>query len=102
MILGAHLSGSGGIFTSIDFPLAPATVVWGLNDRGDLAGYYSDGNTVHGFVFSNGTFGTVDVAGASQTQLTRINNKGHVAGVFLDALNEEHGLTGKPASLGND
>jgi hypothetical protein len=28
------------------------------------------------------------------------DNKGRVAGVFRDALDEEHGLTGKPASLG--
>jgi len=44
----------------------------------------------------------VDVAGVSRTQLTRINNKSHVAGVFYDALNEAHGLTGKPAPLGSD
>ncbi len=92
----------GGVFTSIEFPLAQATVVWGVNDRGELAGFYSDGSTFHGFVFSNGAFSTVDVAGVSRTQLTRINNKGHVAGVFYDALNEAHGLTGKPASLGSD
>jgi hypothetical protein len=92
----------GGVFTSIDFPDAAATVVWGLNDGGELAGYYSDGTIVHGFVFSNGAFSTVDVDGAKHTQLTRIDNIGHVAGVFLDALDEAHGLTGKPASPAPD
>jgi len=86
----------GGVFTSIDVPSATGgTVIWGINDSGDLAGYYADASAIHGFVFVGGAFSTVDVAGASQTLLTRINNRGHVAGVFLDALGEEHGLTGK-------
>jgi hypothetical protein len=92
----------GGVFTSIDFPLASATVIWGINDGGDLAGYYADSSAVHGFVFAKGAFNTVDVAGASQTLLTRINNKGQVAGVFLDALSEEHGLTGTPVTFDDD
>ena len=93
----------GGGFTSIDFPMATGgTVIWGINDSGDFAGYYADASAVHGFVFANGTFSTVDVTGATYTLLTRINNRGQVAGVFLDALSEEHGLTGTPVRSDDD
>jgi len=47
---------------------------------------------VHGLC-SPTAFNTVDVAGASQTLLTRINNRASGRRV-LDALSEEHGLTG--------
>ena len=86
----------GGVFTPITFPLAKSTVAFGINDTGDIAGFYRDaaGNT-HGFLFANGAFSTVDVAGARDTQLTRINNEGLVTGAFIDALNEEHGVIGQ-------
>jgi hypothetical protein len=47
------------------------------------------------FLFASGAHHTVDVVGATTTLLTRINNNGHVAGVFMDALGEAHGLTGR-------
>jgi hypothetical protein len=37
----------------------------------------------------------VDVVGARGTQLTRIKNEGPVTGAYIDALNGEHGLTGR-------
>jgi hypothetical protein len=85
-----------GVFTPIDFPLAKDTVTWGMNDAGDVAGYYSNADGVgHGFVLAGGVFSTVDVAGARGTQLTRIKNSGQVTGVCFDVLNGVHGVVGQ-------
>jgi probable HAF family extracellular repeat protein len=85
-----------GVFSAINFPLATSTSVFGINDTGEVAGFYSDAAaTNHGFIYADGAFSTVDVAGARGTQLTRIKNGGQVTGLYTDALNEAHGLTGQ-------
>jgi len=45
--------------------------------------------------FSGGAFSTVDVVGARGTQLTRIKNDGSITGAYSDAVNGQHGLTGR-------
>ena len=84
------------MFTPINFPLATSTTAFGINDTGEIAGYYTDaaGNT-HGFVYAGAAFNTVDVAGSRGTQLTRIKNGGAVTGVYTDALTGQHGLIGR-------
>ena len=80
----------------INFPLAGDTTAFGINDNGDIAGFYTDSaGKLHGFVYADHNFSTVDVAGASATQLTRIKNWEQVTGVYVDALNALHGLTGQ-------
>jgi hypothetical protein len=81
------------VFTSINFPLATSTTAFGINDTGEIAGFYSAGAGSHGFIYAGGAFSTVDVAGARGTQLTRIKNGGAVTGACSDALNEAHGIT---------
>ena len=84
------------MFTPINFPLATSTTAFGINDTGEIAGFYTDAaSNSHGFVYAGGAFSTVDVAGARGTQLTRIKNGGAVTGVCTDALNEQHGLIGQ-------
>jgi probable HAF family extracellular repeat protein len=56
---------SNGTFTSLDFPQSIETVPAGINDAGQIAGYYLDANNQqHGFIYSAGAWKTVDVAGA--------------------------------------
>ena len=84
------------MFTPINFPLATSTAPFGINDTGEIAGFYSDSaGKSHGFIYAGGAFSTVDVAGARATLLTRIKNGGAVTGVCYDALNEGHGITGQ-------
>ena len=84
------------MFTPINFPLATSTTPFGINDTGEIAGFYSDGaGKTHGFIYAGGAFSTVDVAGARQTFLTRIKNDGLVTGVCYDPLHEGHGLIGQ-------
>jgi probable HAF family extracellular repeat protein len=84
------------VYTPINFPLATSTSAWGINDGGEIAGFYTDSaGLTHGFVYADGAFSTVDVAGAHGTQLTRIKNGGEITGVCTDALTAEHGLVGQ-------
>lgn len=84
------------MFTQIDFPLATSTTALGINDTGEIAGFYRDTTgRSHGFIYAGGAFSTVDVAGARATFLTRIKNGGAVTGICYDSLHEVHGITGQ-------
>src|ERR1041385_772929 len=87
---------SGSIFAILDVPGAYDTVVYAINDSGQLAGFYDGpGASVHlGFFASNGIFTTLDVPGAYSTIANAINASGDVAGnygYFNDGIrSEEH------------
>ena len=73
-------------FRAIDFPGAVATQAWGINNNGDIVGFFFDGATYHGFLLSGGTFTQLDAPGASFGTLTYgINNNGSVVGAFSDS-----------------
>ena len=74
---------SGGSYSSISDPLAGSqgTFAEGINDQGQIVGYYYDSSNVeHGFIDSGGTYTTVDRPGASGTALYGINNAGVIVG----------------------
>ncbi len=84
-----------GAFSKIDYPLQANTFVWGINDSGEISGYYNDAtNMSHGFVFTGGAYSQVDVAGAKGTMLARIKNDGEVVGACNDALGGQQGIFG--------
>jgi hypothetical protein len=66
----------GGAFTTIDVPGTSDTTTSGINDAGQIVGFYDE----HGFLLSGGVFTTVDSPGASLTQLWGINNVGQIVG----------------------
>jgi hypothetical protein len=80
----------------------------GLNQRGVIAGIYSDANTVnHGYVRSpDGKFTTYDAPGAGTASFqgtgcysdcpVSINDWGAIAGVYIDANNVYHGYLRSP------
>jgi hypothetical protein len=43
---------SGGTFTTIDVPGSLATLVTGINDKGELVGLWFDSNATHTFLAS--------------------------------------------------
>jgi probable HAF family extracellular repeat protein len=89
---------SGGSYTTIAVPGASTTSAGGINDAGDVAGYYyeilSGGTTVRqsGFVKSMGGYRTIDVPGATSTAALGINNSGQVAGTFTDSTGRTNGF----------
>jgi hypothetical protein len=80
-----------GTFVTFDVPGAVnGTIPSGINNNGDIAGYYNDniGSGFHGFIrAADGTFVTFDVPGAvNGTFPTGINNGGAITGGYGDNI----------------
>ena len=72
------------IFTTIDFPNANSTAARGVNDAGQIVGYFSDSTGTHAFLLSDGIFTSIDYPRASSTQGRGINSAGEIVGYFTD------------------
>lgn len=70
-------------FTTISFPGATETRADGINDAGQVVGYYS-GSGDRGFLYSGGTFTTIHAStlGASKSYALGINNVGAITGLY--------------------
>jgi probable HAF family extracellular repeat protein len=81
---------SRGIYTTLDDPLAVSpsfsngTVALGINDKGQIVGYYFDSSShENGFLYSGGKYTTLDdPLGVDGTVATGINDKGQVLVIF--------------------
>ena len=56
----------------------------GINDRGDVVGYYDTQDTRRGFLLRHGQFTELDAPDASITLPSGIDNRGRVVGGYLD------------------
>jgi hypothetical protein len=88
-----------GVYTEIDFPgsSTTSTDAYGINDKRDIVGSYTDSNGEHGFVRLDGEYKTVDVnfSDAYETnKVTGINNRGCMVGVYTsgDANGPNYGF----------
>jgi uncharacterized membrane protein len=82
-------------FTSIDVPGKAFTVALGINDPGQIVGYYRAGgvsDASHGFLLEQGTFTTIDVPGAFFTEPFGINGRGQIVGGYGPSVGESHGF----------
>jgi|SRR5579871_3178252 len=65
----------------------------GMNDAGDIVGWYEDSAGVqHGFLLSGGVATTIDDPGGT-TNLEGINNNGEISGLYTDSSGNRHGFT---------
>jgi probable HAF family extracellular repeat protein len=84
----AFLLQNDGSLTTIDPPAAVTTGdptgLIGINDFGEIVGYYYDVSRVHGFLLSGGAFTTIDFPGARYTWCSAINNAGDIVGLYQD------------------
>ena len=85
-------------FTTIDVPGATDTYAFGINDSGQIVGFFREaGKRGHGFLRARmGAFTTIDVPGAATTSALKINRAGQIAGTFMDAGNKFHGFLRAP------
>jgi probable HAF family extracellular repeat protein len=86
---------SGGTYTALDDPLATnGTYATGINNVGQIVGYYGNTSGTHGFVFSDGTYTTLDdpLATNNGTYATGINDSGQMVGYYLTAPTGIHGF----------
>ena len=93
------LRSSKGTFTTFDVPGRTFTSPTGINNSGQIVGFYADDNFFfHGFVLNKGVFTTVDVdfLEASETQVLSINAKGEIVGAYFEANGTRHGFLGTP------
>jgi hypothetical protein len=82
------------IYSSPDYPGTMFTMTYGINDAGELAGYYGDASGGgHGFTLGGTTYSSIDYPGASFTIAYGINNTGIVVGFYEDANGGGHGFT---------
>jgi probable HAF family extracellular repeat protein len=81
-------------FQAIDFPGAATTWAFGINNCGDVVGFYFDANgNQHGFLFNKKDgFKTIDVPGAAATSLFGINDERDVVGGWSDNSGILHGV----------
>jgi len=120
-----------GNFTKIHFPNSVGTIARGVNDSGDVVGWYivvTNPNTlaiaVHAFLLSKGVYTSFDFPGATATIANGINEQGEIAGSYTtnavtinsllgDRFNNSHGyvrsadgtaftLIDFPGALGTD
>jgi uncharacterized membrane protein len=78
-----------GKYTFLQIPGAYDGVAWGVNDRGQVAGYYLDNSgALHNFVKTGDNYAIYDL----EANFTAINNRGQIVGLFYDPTGTQHGL----------
>jgi hypothetical protein len=77
---------SSGVFSSIDVPGANGTYSYGVNNSGQIVGFFTElvgsQQFYHGYVDTNGLFTTIDVPGGTYTVATGVNCAGQIVGFF--------------------
>ena len=70
----------GGTFTDIAVPGSTYTNPSGINNAGQIVGYYQGGPSPYadGFVYNSGSYATLDVPGGDSTYLNSINTSGQI------------------------
>jgi uncharacterized membrane protein len=82
-----------GQFYNVYVPGSTATNALGINDSGDVVGFYNNGPAVmHGFLMQQGTFTTIDFPGTTRTLVSDINDRGDILGAYVDTSNVGHGF----------
>jgi len=70
-------------YTSFDYPGALFTYASGINNAGQIVGFYEDLNgNEHAFLKNGSTYTTIDPPGANFAQAWGINNNGQVVGFY--------------------
>jgi uncharacterized membrane protein len=88
-----------GQVRTLDYPGSPYTQLMGINERGEIVGFYQDPEDfiLRGFVYRDGRFtrvGPVEAVNGSYPY--RITNDGRVVGYYLDANYRSYGFVATP------
>jgi hypothetical protein len=77
-------------YTEIRYAGSTLTSAQGLNDSGEVVGYYQDGTGYHGFTYLAGSYVPYPDVVTGKTYLTGINNQGWIVGYYYDASGIAH------------
>jgi hypothetical protein len=81
------------VFTQIDVPNATRTQARGINDIGQIAGWFQDDTGgFHGYVLSDGVFSPLDVPDSTATLTLGFNNLSQSVGTVDDSNFVGHGF----------
>lgn len=89
----------GGRYRTLEVPGSlAATEPTGINDRGEIVGYYGDANlTQQAFRRDrHGRYTSIRVPGAAITAALRINDRGQIVGAYGDSLDPADATTTTP------
>jgi hypothetical protein len=102
-VTDAFLADKHGPFRTLAVPGASATQAFGVNDRDEVVGAYTDGTgssaTMHGFTWTpGGGFASVDEPqGQGTTTINGVNDAGDLVGFYVDATGNTDGFLAAPA-----
>lgn len=89
-------SASAYTYETRDYPGAANTIIWGINDFGDLAGQYNmSGQPAHAMVYRFGRFERLDPQGLFGDNFSAAggpNDLGVLYGAYADASGTQHGF----------
>ena len=95
---------AGGVYTPIQVSGASNTFPEGINNNGEVVGFYllsSNSHVGYGFTLSSGTYTTdIVVPGAISTCLTGINDSGELAGFYCAPASGTNCLENSVGALG--
>jgi hypothetical protein len=74
-------------FIAINVPGVTSLTAAAINDRGDVAGFYTADTETHGFLLRHGHATDLVAPGASSTMALGVNNFDEVVGVFVPSSN---------------
>ena len=77
---------SGGNYTTLDVPGSTLTEAFGINNRDQVVGLYSNGTSTEGFLYSGGTYTTLSFPGNTDTQAWGINDRGQIVGLYFNSV----------------
>jgi PEP-CTERM motif len=88
----------GGTITTIDPFGSTFTQALGVNDLGEIVGFYVDGSGVqHGYIDNGGVFTSFDPPGSASTTINGLNDKGDIVGFFTNPTTDTvDGFVGTP------
>jgi uncharacterized membrane protein len=82
-----------GTFQPVNLPVAAdAVTATGINNNGDISGFYVTGKTTHGFLIERGRFHRFSFGAGTNTQALGVNRADQVVGSYLDAAGGMHGF----------
>jgi probable HAF family extracellular repeat protein len=88
------IAGNPGTVDQVNFPGSLLTVATGVNDAGNVVGFYVDGQgQEHGFLLQGGAYTSIDFPGAIATEANGTNKHGDVVGDYTDSAGLVHGFT---------
>jgi hypothetical protein len=88
----------GGTISTIDPFSSTFTQALGVNDLGEIVGFYVDPITgvQHGYIDNGGVFTSFDPPDSASTTINGLNDKGDIVGFFTDNNDHVLGFVGTP------